>query len=147
VVVVNKWDAIPKDTYTVDTFTKHVRRELNFMDYVPVLFISAKTGQRVNQVLPMALRVQEERLVRLSTSQINRILQSAQGEHAAPSHAGRQFKIYYGTQVRSDPPTFLLYVNEPKLAHFSYLRFLENKFRESYNYLGTPIRLVLHPRR
>jgi GTPase len=147
VVVVNKWDAIQKDTYTVELYTKQVRHELNFMDYVPVLFISAQTGQRVNQVLPMALRVQEERLVRLATSQINRVLQSAQAEQAAPSHAGRQLKIYYGTQVRSDPPTFLLYVNDPKLAHFSYLRFLENKIRESYHYLGTPIRLVLRPRR
>ena len=147
VVVVNKWDAIQKDTFTMDTFTQQVRRELNFMDYVPVLFISAQTGQRVSQVLPMGLHVQEERLVRLSTSQINRVLQAAQGEHPAPSHAGRQLKIYYGTQVRSDPPTFLLYVNEPKLAHFSYLRFLENKIRESYHYLGTPIRLVLRPRR
>jgi len=147
VVVVNKWDAITKDTYTVDAYTQQVRRELNFMDYVPVLFISAKTGQRVSQVLPMALRVQEERLVRLSTSHINRVLQASQGEQPAPAHAGRQLKIYYGTQVRSDPPTFLLYVNDPKLAHFSYLRFLENKLRESYHYLGTPIRLVLRPRR
>lgn len=147
VVVVNKWDAIPKDSYTMDAFTQQVRRDLNFMDYVPVLFVSAKTGQRVNQVLPMALRVQEERLVRLSTSQLNRVLQAAQDQHAAPAHAGRQLKIYYGTQVRSDPPTFLLYVNDPKLAHFSYLRFLENKLRESYPYLGTPIRFVLRPRR
>ncbi len=147
VVIVNKWDAIAKDSYTMDAFTQQVRRELNFLDYVPVLFISAKTGQRVNQVLPMALRVQEERLVRLSTSQINQILQAAQNEHQAPAHAGRQLKIYYGTQVRSDPPTFLLYVNEPKLAHFSYLRFLENKIREKYPFLGTPVRIVLKPRR
>jgi GTPase len=147
VVVVNKWDAIQKDNYTVDTYTRQVRHELNFMDYVPVLFISAQTGQRVNQVLPMAVRVQEERLVRLSTSQINRILQDAQRQQPAPAHAGRQLKLYYGTQVRSDPPTFLLFVNDPKLAHFSYLRFLENKIRESYHYLGTPIRLVLRPRR
>jgi GTP-binding protein len=117
------------------------------MDYVPVLFISAKTGQRVDQVLPMALRAQEERLVRISTSQINQILQSAQEQHAAPSHAGRQLKIYYGTQVRSDPPTFILYVNDPKLAHFSYIRFLENRFRQAYGFTGTPIRFVLRPRR
>jgi GTP-binding protein len=147
VVVVNKWDAIPKDTHTMEEFTRHVRQELNFLDYVPVLFISALTGQRVGQVLPMALRVQEERLVRLSTSQLNQVLQKAQDQHPAPSHAGRQLKIYYGTQVRSDPPTFLLYVNDPKLAHFSYLRFLENRLRESYPFLGTPIRLVLRPRR
>ncbi len=147
VVVVNKWDTITKDNYTMESFTQHVRQELNFIDYVPVLFISALTGQRVSQVLPMALRVQEERLVRLSTSQINRILQDAQDKHVAPSHTGRQFKIYYGTQVRSDPPTFLLYVNDPKLAHFTYLRFLENRIRGSYGYLGTPIRLVMRPRR
>jgi GTP-binding protein len=146
-VLVNKWDAIEKDTYTMDNFTRTVRRELNFMDFVPVLYISAKTGQRVDQVLPLALRVQEERLVRLSTSQINQVLQNAQAKHAAPSHAGRQLKIFYGTQVRSDPPTFLLYVNEPKLAHFSYLRFLENRIREAYGFLGTPIRFALKSRR
>jgi len=147
VVVVNKWDAIEKDTYTMDNYTAQVRQQLNFMDYVPVLFISAKTGQRVDKVLPMALQVQEERLVRLSTSQINRILQDAQSRHAAPSHAGRQLKVYYGTQVRSDPPTFLLYCNDPKLAHFTYQRYLENCIRESYRFLGTPVRLVFRPRR
>lgn len=147
VVVVNKWDAIEKDAYTVDQYTAHVRQTLNFMDYTPVLFISAKTGKRVEQVLPMALRVQEERLVRLSTSQINQIMQNAQHQHPAPSHAGRQLKIYYGTQVRSDPPTFLLYVNDPKLGHFSYLRYLENCIRKEYGYLGTPIRIVMKGRR
>lgn len=143
VVVINKWDAIPKDNYTMEDFTRTVQQELNFMDYVPMVFISALTGQRVDQVMPMALRVQEERLVRLSTSQINQLLQEAQAEHPAPSHAGRQLKIYYGTQVRSDPPTFLIYVNDPKLAHFSYLRYLENRFRKEHSFLGTPIRLVL----
>ena len=147
VVLVNKWDAVEKDTYTMDEFTKHVRQALNFLDYVPVLFISALTGQRVNQVLPLALRVQEQRLVRMATSQVNQVLQKAQDQHAAPSHAGRQLKIYYGTQVRSDPPTFLLYVNDPQLVHFSYQRFLENRFREANSYLGTPIRLVFRARR
>lgn len=147
VVVVNKWDAIEKDTHTMDEFTRHIREELNFMDYVPTLFISALNGQRVERVLPLALQVQEERLVRLSTSQLNLILQKAQDEHPAPSHAGRQLKIYYATQVRSDPPTFLLYVNEPKLGHFSYLRYLENRLRAVYPFLGTPIRLVMRARR
>jgi GTP-binding protein len=147
VVVVNKWDAIQKDTYTMENFTNHVRQELNFLSYVPVLFISAKTGQRVDQVLPTALRVQEQRLIHLPTSQLNQILQKAQDEHPAPSHAGRQLKIYYGTQVRSDPPTFLLYVNDPKLAHFSYIRFLENRIRQEYSFLGTPIRVVMRSRR
>lgn len=147
IVVVNKWDAIEKDTHTMNAYTQRIRDELNFMPYVPLLFISAKTGQRVDQVMPLALQVQEERLVRLTTSQINQILQKAQDQHPAPSSAGRQLKIYYGTQVRNDPPTFLLYVNDPKLSHFTYTRFLENRFRETYRFLGTPIRLVLKARR
>jgi len=146
VVIVNKWDVVVKDTYTMTNFTHHIREELNFMDYVPVLFISAKTGLRVEQVLPMALRVQEERLVHLSTSQLNIVLQNAQDKHPAPAHAGRQLKIYYGTQVRNNPPTFLLYANEPKLSHFTYMRFLENELRKVYPYLGTPIRFVVRPR-
>jgi GTP-binding protein len=147
VVVVNKWDAVEKDTHTMAAYTERVRQELNFMDYVPILFISAKTGQRVDQVLPMALRVQEERLTRLPTSRINRILREAQDRHPAPSHAGAEFKIYYGTQVRNDPPVFLLHVNDPKLAHFTYLRYLENCIRQEHPFLGTPIRIVLRPRR
>ena len=143
VVVVNKWDAIEKDTYTMDAFSTRIRQELNFMPYVPMLFISAKTGQRVDQVLPMALRVQEERLVKLSTSKLNKILRFAQSVHAAPSRTGRHLKIYYGTQVHSNPPTFLCYVNEPKLAHFTYVRFLENRIREEFPFIGTPIRVVL----
>jgi GTP-binding protein len=147
VVIVNKWDAIEKDTHTMDEYTQHIRQELNFMDYVPILFISAKTGQRVDQVLPMALRVQEERLTRLPTSQINRILRDARDRHQAPSHAGAELKIYYGAQVRNDPPVFLLHVNDPKLAHFSYLRYLENRIRLEHPFIGTPIRIVLRPRR
>jgi GTP-binding protein len=147
VVVVNKWDAITKDAFTMDEYTRHVRKELNFMDFVSVLYISAKTGQRVDQVLPLALQVQEERLVRLSTSQLNQILHKAQDEHPGPSSSGRQFKIYYSTQVRSDPPTFMIYVNDPERAHFSYTRYLENRIRAEYPFMGTPIRLVFRPRR
>jgi GTP-binding protein len=147
VVIVNKWDAIDKDTYTMSSYTADIRRDLNFMDYVPLLFISVKSGQRVDQVMPLALRVQEERLVRLTTSTLNRILQKAQDDHPSPSHTGRAMRIYYGTQVRSDPPTFMLYVNDPKLGHFTYLRFLENRIRAEYSYIGTPIRLVLKARR
>jgi len=147
VLIVNKWDAIVKDTYTMVEYTRQVRHELNFMDYVPVLFISALTGQRVSQVLPTALQVHDERLRRLSTSQLNKILRKAQDRHPAPTRAGRPLKIYYGTQVRSDPPTFLLYVNEPDLAHFTYKRYLENRIREEYGFLGTPIRIVLRKRK
>jgi len=142
VVLVNKWDTILKTTETMEDYTRHVRRELNFMDYVPLLFISAKTGQRVEQVLPTALRVQEERMARITTAMLNRVLREAQDSHPAPSHAGRQLKIYYGSQVRVDPPTFILYVNDTKLFHFSYRRFLENKFREAYGFIGTPIKII-----
>jgi GTP-binding protein len=147
VVLVNKWDAVEKDAYSMDEFKRLIQRDLNFMDYVPILFISAKTGQRVDQVLPLALRVQEERLARLSTSRINQVIQNAQDMHAHPSKAGRSLRMYYGTQVRSDPPTFMIYVNDPSLMHFSYLRYLENKIREEYGFLGTPIRIVTKGRR
>jgi len=147
VVLVNKWDAVEKDAYTMSAYTDKIREELNFMSYVPLLFISARTGQRVEQVLPLALQVQEERLARLTTSQINQILMKAQDEHPAPSRAGRALKMYYGTQVRSDPPTFMIYVNDPKLAHFSYRRFVENRIRAEYGFLGTPIRLVMKGRK
>lgn len=146
VVVVNKWDAIEKDTNTMNEYTTRIRQDLNFMDYVPILFISAKNGQRVEQVMPTALRVQEERLARLNTGTINRILQNAQDMHQAPSRTGRNLRIYYGTQVRSDPPTFLIYVNDPSLAHFSYIRYLENQIRKEYAFSGTPIHLVLKAR-
>jgi GTP-binding protein len=147
VVIVNKWDAVEKDNYTMDDFSKRIRQDLNFMDYVPLLFISALTGQRVDKVLPLALQVQEERLVRLTTSKINQVIHNAQDAHPAPSLKGRQLKMYYGTQVRSDPPTFMIYVNDPKLAHFSYRRYLENRLRAEYSFLGTPIRIVLKSRR
>ena len=146
VVLVNKWDAIEKDGTTMDVYTEKILNDLNFVSYVPILYISAKTGQRVDQVLPLALRVQEERLARLTTSKINEIIHAAQDAHPHPTHAGRALKMYYGTQVRSDPPTFMIYVNEPSLMHFTYMRYLENQIRAEYGFLGTPIRIVLKGR-
>ena len=146
VVIVNKWDAVEKDNFTMQRHTERIRNDLNFMDYVPLLFISAKTGQRVEQVLPLALQVQEERLARVTTGALNRILQNAQDIHAPTSRTGSSFRLYYGTQVRTDPPTFMIYCNNPSLAHFTYLRFLENQIRKEYPFTGTPIRLVLKPR-
>lgn len=116
------------------------------MPYVPIVFISAETGQRVHQILPLVKEVQEERLFKMSTSQLNKILVEAQDKHQAPSGTGKPFHIFYGTQVRSEPPTFMLYCNDPKLGHFSYLRYLENQIRQVYPFLGTPIRLVLKAR-
>jgi GTP-binding protein len=146
VILVNKWDLVEKDNNTMADYEKRVRHELKFIDYAPILFISAKSGQRIDQVLPLALRVQEERILRLTTSQINRVLQTAQDEHPAPSHAGRSLKMFYGTQVRSDPPTFMIYANDPKLAHFTYERYLLNCIRREHAFVGTPIRLVFKSR-
>jgi GTP-binding protein len=143
VVVINKWDLIEKDTHTMAEFTNYIRFELNFMAYVPIIFTSALTGKRVNQVLSLALQVQEQRMMRLSTSQVNKIVQHAQDKHPSPSKAGKHFKIYYGSQVRNDPPTFLLHVNNPKLSHFTYLRYIENQIREVAPFLGTPIKIIL----
>jgi GTP-binding protein len=139
VVVVNKWDAIEKDSRSPEIFGEIVRRELNFMDYVPIVFVSARTGQNTDEILPTALRVQEERLVRIPTGELNRILRDAEEKHAPPSRGGRKLKLYYGTQVRTDPPTFLIHVNDPALVHFSYRRFLENQIREQYGFIGTPL--------
>ncbi len=146
VALVNKWDAIEKTNDTMNEFTREIRARLRFLDYVPLLFISAKTGQRVHQVLPLALRVQEQRLLRVSTAELNRVLQQAQDHHPSPGRRGKALKIYYGTQARTDPPTFLIYVNDPSLAHFTYLRYLENQIRARFPFLGTPIRLVLKAR-
>lgn len=146
IVVVNKWDLVEKDSYTMDEYTKKIRAALNFVDYVPVIFISAFTGQRVNKVLPLALQVQEDRLAHVGTGSLNRILMKAQDQHSPTSKTGRILRIYYGTQVHTDPPTFMLYVNDPQLMHFTYLRFLENQLRMTFPYIGTPIRFVLKKR-
>ncbi len=141
VVIVNKWDLVQKDEHTLNEFTARLRNELHFLDYVPVLFVSAKTGQRTDQILPTALRVQEERLVRIPTSELNRIIRDAVAEHPPQPKGNRLLKINYASQVRTDPPTFLLHVNDPDLVHFSYERYLENRLRAEYNFLGTPLRL------
>lgn len=146
VVLVNKWDVVVKDTHTINAYTEHVHRILNFLDFVPILFISAKTGQRVNQVLPTALKVQEERLIRIPTGELNRLLQKALNAHAPPTRKGKRLKILFVTQVRTNPPTFLFHVNNPELVHFSYSRYLENQIRNEYGFLGTPIRLSFRKR-
>ena len=146
VVVVNKWDLVEKDTYTMQIYLEHVYTVLRFLDYVPVLFVSALTGQRVDQVLPTALRVQEARLIRIPTAELNRILQEAVARHAPPSKAGKRLKFYYATQAAVDPPTFVFFVNDPRLVHFSYQRYRVNRLREHYGFLGTPLRLSFRKR-
>jgi GTP-binding protein len=123
-----------------------VREALNFMDYVPVLFVSAQTGQRVPQVLETALAVQAERGRRIATSELNQTIQDALARHAPPAERGRALKVYYATQATTDPPTFVFFVNDPKLLHFSYERYLENQLRAAFSFVGTPIKLVFRPR-
>ncbi|MGQ9627411.1 MAG: ribosome biogenesis GTPase Der [Anaerolineae bacterium] len=146
VVVVNKWDLMSKTPSAMEEYTRLVRRELRFLDYVPILFISARTGWQVEKVIPLALRVQEERFFRISTAELNRLIQEAVSQHAPPSKRGKRLKFYYATQAKVDPPTFVFFVNDPDLVHFSYERYLENKLRTNYSFLGTPLRLKFRPR-
>jgi GTP-binding protein len=146
VVVVNKWDAIEKETNTMNEFTKQVRADLKFLDYVPVVYISALTGQRIGTVLPAALEVDAARKHRLGTSELNQLIRSAYENVQVPTKSGRPLRIYYATQAETEPPTFILFVNDPELVHFSYQRYLENRIREYYPFTGTPIRLVFRMR-
>jgi GTP-binding protein len=146
IVVVNKWDLIEKDTYTMDAYTKQIRADLQFLDYVPVLFISALTGQRVHKLLPLAFQVYQERMVRIPTGELNRLVEDATIRHAPPHKAGKRLKFLYTTQASVDPPTFVFFVNDKRLVHFSYERFLENQIRRKYGYLGTPLKLVFRSR-
>jgi len=146
VIVVNKWDLIVKDAHTVDWYTQHIRESLKFIPYAPLLFVSAKTKEGVDQVLEVALRVREERLRRIPTGELNRMVSEAVARHAPPSKAGKRLKLYYVTQAEVDPPTFVFFVNDKRLVHFSYERYLENRLREHYGFLGTPLRLSFRKR-
>lgn len=143
VVLVNKWDAVAVEVRQDGVaFEAVVRESLKFMPYIPVLFISALTGLRVNRVIPTALEVAAARYERIPTGELNDTLQRAVAEHAPPSIQGRKLKLYYASQVGVSPPTFALSVNDPALVHFSYQRYLENRIREIYAFPGTPIRVV-----
>jgi len=146
VVIVNKWDLIEKDTYTINQFTAKVRQDLKFLDYVPVLFISAKTGQRIHKVLSLALQVQEERLRRIPTGELNRLVHEAVANNPPKGGQRHRLKFYYVTQAKTDPPTFVFFVNDHKLVHFSYQRYLENQLRDRYQFSGTPLHLVFRSR-
>lgn len=146
-VIVNKWDAVEeKDSNTINEYTADIRHRMKFLDYVPVLFISAKTRQRVSKVLPSAMNIALQRSVRISTSELNRILRDAMVEHPAPSRKGKPLKFLYATQPETKPPTFVIFLNDKELVHFSYERFLENRIRAVYPFEGTPIRLFFRSR-
>jgi GTP-binding protein len=145
-ILVNKWDLVEKDTYTMHDFTQQIRRELKFVDYAPVLFISAKTHQRINRIIPLARKIYGERQRRVTTAELNRLLQDAIVRHPPPSKSGRRLKFLYATQPEVSPPTFVLFVNDKDLVHFTYQRYLENRIREQYPFEGTPIKLMFKSR-
>ncbi|MBC8531490.1 ribosome biogenesis GTPase Der [Gehongia tenuis] len=146
VVLVNKWDLVDKETGTLEQHRKRVMNNLSFMNYVPTLYISAKTGQRVNRVLEEADRVVENTRQRIPTGVLNDVINDAISVVEPPSDKGRRLKIYYATQVSTRPPTFVLFVNDPELMHFSYERYLENHLRKAFDFSGTPIRILKRQR-
>ena len=146
ILVVNKWDTIEKNDKTSAHMEKEYRSELLFLQYAPMIFVSAMTGQRVGKILSIVNRVAEQNNLRISTSILNEIIRDAVQLNPPPSDKGKRLKILYATQTDVKPPTFVLFVNEPEIMHFSYLRFLENKIRENFGFEGTPLRFVVKKR-
>ncbi len=146
IVLVNKWDLIEKDAFTINAYTEEIQHALNFMPYVPLLFISAKTGQRVHKILGLTQEVNEARTQRLPTGELNRIMRSAVAKHPPPQKGGVRVKFFFATQAETAPPTFIFFVNKPAWVHFSYQRYLENRIREQHPFAGTPIKLIFRAR-
>ena len=146
VIVVNKWDAVDKDAFTINAFTENIRDRLHFIRYAPIIFISALEGQRIHQVLEVAYRVWEARFFRMPTSEVNRLLREAIDRHPPHAKGTKRLKFLYASQVRTDPPLILFHVNDPSQVHFTYKRYLENQFRNAYEFEGTPIRMSFRAR-
>lgn len=147
IFVVNKWDAVEKDNQTMNHFTQEIQDEFSFMNYAPVLFLSAKTGQRVMKILPVVKEVSEQHGMRIPTSVLNQVLQDAVLSTPPPTVKGKRARIDFGTQVSVKPPVFILFVNEPERVHFTYQRYLENQLREAFGFTGTPIRIFLRKKK
>ena len=147
VIVVNKWDLIEKDDRTMNQFRKDIRTKLAFMPYAEMLFVSALTGQRLIKLYNILDMVIQYHAMRISTGVINEILAQATAEVEPPQDKGRRLRLYYMTQVAVKPPTFVVFVNDKELAHFSYMRYLENKLREAFLFKGTPIRIIVRERK
>lgn len=146
IVLVNKWDLVEKDTHTINEYEAHIRQELNFMPYVPLIFISAHTGQRVGKILEKVVDVNEARYQRIPTGPLNKFMRDATAKHPPPSKGGKRVKFFYATQAGVAPPTFVFFVNKPDWINFGYQRYLENRLREVFPFPGTPIRLVFRAR-
>lgn len=147
VIVVNKWDAIEKDEKTMKEFEEKIRDHFQFLDYAPVVFLSAKTKKRTHTLLPMINLASENHTMRVPTNVLNDVVMDAVAMNPTPTDKGTRLRIYYVTQVAVKPPTFVIFVNEPELMHFSYERFLENRIRDAFGFEGTPIKLIARARK
>jgi GTP-binding protein len=146
VLVINKWDLVEKDDRTMNRFTERIRQDLGFMQYVPLIFTSALTGRRVQKVLELVDFVAEQQATRITTADLNNLFREVVLQTPPPSDRSRKLKIFYVTQAGVKPPRFILFVNDPELMHFSYLRYLENQVRSAYGFEGTPVRFILRKR-
>lgn len=146
VVAINKWDAVEKDTKTMNEYTNKLKNDFSFMSYVPFVFVSAKTGQRLDKLFDIIKFVAEKNSIRISTGKLNDVLAYATSRVQPPSDKGKRLKIYYMTQPSTKPPTFVTFVNKSELFHFSYQRYLENQIRETFGLEGTPVRFIVRER-
>lgn len=146
VIVVNKWDAIEKDEKTMKEFEQNIRDHFLFLDYAPIVFLSAKTKKRIQTLLPVIKTASENHALRVPTNVLNDVIMDAIAMNPTPTDKGKRLKIYYVTQVSVKPPTFVVFVNEPELLHFSYERFLENRIRDAFTFEGTPIKILARKR-
>ncbi|EHK2413353.1 ribosome biogenesis GTPase Der [Listeria monocytogenes] len=147
IIVVNKWDAINKDEKTINVWTEDIREQFQFLSYAPIVFVSAKTKQRLNNLFPLINQVSDNHSLRVQSSMLNEVISDAVAMNPSPMDKGKRLKIFYTTQVAVKPPTFVVFVNDPELMHFSYERFLENRIREAFPFEGTPIRVIARKRK
>lgn len=147
IIVVNKWDAVEKDEKTMQKFEEQIREHFLFLDYAPIVFVSAKTKKRLTNLLPAIKTASENHSQRVQSSVLNEVIVDAVAMNPAPSDKGRRLKVYYATQVAIKPPTFVVFVNEPEIMHFSYERFLQNRIRDAFGFEGTPIRIITRQRK
>ncbi|MEF7659448.1 ribosome biogenesis GTPase Der [Bacillus cereus] len=146
VIVVNKWDAVKKDEKTMKAFEENIRAHFQFLEYAPIVFLSAKTRKRTQTLIPVIDEVNESHSIRIQTNVLNDVIMDAVAMNPTPTHNGSRLKIFYATQVAVKPPTFVVFVNDPELLHFSYERFLKNRLRESFGFVGTPIHIIARAR-
>ncbi|MCT4395723.1 ribosome biogenesis GTPase Der [Periweissella beninensis] len=147
ILVVNKWDTLKKDNRTMQEFEQHIRNEFKYLDYAPIVFVSAKTRQRLDKLPALIKMVDQNHKRRITSSVLNEVLLDAIATNPTPTVHGKRLRIYYGTQVSIQPPTFVIFVNDPEIMHFSYQRFLENQIRNAFDFTGTPVHLIIRERK